>query len=95
VIILSKVLYSEATIGYESHCIGKQLLKLNDIQILNLKHLASHITKESTRNKKYLEFQFHSNSRAMLETQRAIKEDADLLRSHDIYRRASRAVHVN
>mmetsp|Transcript_17893 Transcript_17893/g.44918 ORF Transcript_17893/g.44918 Transcript_17893/m.44918 type:complete len:270 (+) Transcript_17893:39-848(+) len=86
VVILSKVLESEATIGYENACIGKQLEALNGAEIRNLKDLAANLVSSRTRSEKFLHFRFQGNCRAVLETARARREDTGLLRAHDIYR---------
>ena len=86
VVILSKVLESEATIGYEAACIGKQLEALNSVEVRNLKQLAADATSASTRSAKFLQFRFHGNCRAVIDTARSKRDEQAVLGAHDIYK---------
>ena len=86
VIILSKLLESEATIGYEAACMGKQLETLNGVEVRNLKQLAALVSGTSMRSEKFFRFRFHGKCMAVIETARTKRAEQEVLREHDIFK---------
>lgn len=80
IVILSQVLASEVNIGYEDMG-SQQVLKLNGIQIKNIRHLAHLI--DSCKDK-YLVFEFEDNFLAVLERESAVSASSSILKDYGI-----------
>jgi hypothetical protein len=80
VVVLASILESELTISYDV-CAGRALTKFNGEAVRNLRALAAAV--QTAGNKPYLHFEF-DEYRAVIETARSKKGEAEVLRAHDI-----------
>lgn len=80
VVVLSQVLASDAALGYEDIC-NVQVLKFNDVPILNLLHLASLV---KACEEQYMRFDLEYNEVVVIETHAAKEATLAVLEAHSI-----------
>ncbi|XP_954412.1 serine protease (zymogen-like), putative [Theileria annulata] len=89
VVVLSQILASDLTIGYDFKNI--RLVSVNDVKVLNLKHLEQMLM-EVTKDSKYVKFQFEQDILVVLETSKVPEFEHQILEQHAISSHKSRII---
>ncbi|AFZ80273.1 serine protease, putative [Theileria equi strain WA] len=87
VVILSQILASDLTIGYDFKNI--RLVKVNDVKVKNLKHLEDILLK-TTKDSKFVTFQFEHEIIVVLESDKVPLIESQILEQHAISSHKSR-----
>nr|PVC52324.1 serine protease [Theileria orientalis] len=87
VVVLSQILASDLTIGYDFKNI--RLTSINDLKVLNLSHL-EHVLLNETKSKRFIRFEFEQGIVIVLETKKVPDYEAQILHQHAISSHKSR-----